>query len=278
LTAIAVNRVVKIRVTNPSTRPRFRLRKLPRIAKGIPMKYIDWISPRASAISRRFGTRFALCRPIIGTCVTLGMLVASISASAVDISVMVVDRDGHGVGEAVVTATPATANVGSSPTLKSAVMDQRNLAFVPRVLVVGVGTRVEFPNNDSVSHQVYSFSAAKRFQLPLYKGEVHPPITFDRPGLVVLGCNIHDGMVGYIYVTDAPYFAKTDVTGGAQLTALPGGDYRITIWSPFIADPPASLVRAIHVDGNAPAPLRVQLSQALHAQPEPKPHRRDWEY
>ena len=73
---------------------------------------------------------------------------------------------------------------------------------------------MEFPNNDTVSHQVYSFSAAKRFQLPLYKGEVHPPVTFDRPGLVVLGCNIHDVMVGYIYVTDAPYFGKTDREGG----------------------------------------------------------------
>jgi plastocyanin len=206
------------------------------------------------------------------------MMAVSISANAVDISVMVVDRDGRGVGEAVVTATPAAAGAGASPTLKSAVMDQRNLAFVPRVLVVGVGTSVEFPNDDSVSHQVYSFSAAKRFQLPLYKGEAHPPITFDRPGLVVLGCNIHDGMVGYIYVTDAPYFGKTEAVGSVQLKALPVGDYRIAVWSPFIADPPASLIRSVHVDGSAPAPIRVELSQALRAQPEPKPHRRDWEY
>jgi plastocyanin len=206
------------------------------------------------------------------------MMAVSISANAVDIAVMVVDRDGRGVGEAVVTATPAAANAGPSPTLKSAVMDQRDLAFVPRVLVVGVGTSVEFPNDDSVSHQVYSFSAAKRFQLPLYKSEVHPPITFDRPGLVVLGCNIHDGMVGYIYVTDAPYFGKTEAVGSVQLKALPVGDYRIAVWSPFIADPPASLIRSIHIDGGAPAPIRVQLRQALRAQPEPKPHRRDWVY
>ena len=165
------------------------------------------------------------------------MMAASISANAVDISVMVVDRDGHGVGEAVVTATPAAANAGAAPTPKAAVMDQRNLAFVPRVLVVRVGTSVEFPNNDSVSHQVYSFSAAKRFQLPLYKGEVHPPISFDQPGLVVLGCNIHDGMVGYIYVTDAPYFGKTETSGSVQLKALPVGDYRLAIWSPLHCRP-----------------------------------------
>jgi hypothetical protein len=157
-------------------------------------------------------------------------------------------------------------------------MDQRNLEFVPRVLVVGVGARVDFPNNDSVSHQVYSFSAAKRFQLPLYKGEVHPPVVFDRPGLVVLGCNIHDSMVGYVYVTDAPYFGTTVADGGWELKDIPLGDYRIVLWSPFIADPPASLIRTVHLDGIAPAVVRVQLSSALRAQPEPRPRRRDWEY
>ena len=157
-------------------------------------------------------------------------------------------------------------------------MDQKNLAFLPRVLVVAAGTSVEFPNNDSVSHQVYSFSAAKHFQLPLYKGEIHPPITFDRPGLVVLGCNIHDGMVGYIFVTDAPYFGTTGTEGSLQLNGLPAGDYRVAIWSPYIADVPASLTRTVHVDSNEPATTRVQLGQALRALPEPKPRRHDWEY
>ena len=190
---------------------------------------------------------------------------------------MVVDRDGRGVGEVVVTAIPTAAGAGS-PALKSAVMDQRNLAFVPRVLVVAAGTSVEFPNNDSVSHQVYSFSAAKRFQLPLYKGEVHPPVTFDRPGLVVLGCNIHDAMVGYIYVTEAPYFGKTEAGGRLQLKGLPAGDYRMGVWSPFIVDAPATLIRTVHADGGQPVTMRVQLTLALRAQPEPKPRRRDWEY
>ncbi len=157
-------------------------------------------------------------------------------------------------------------------------MDQRNLAFVPLVLVVGTGARVEFPNNDTVSHQVYSFSAAKRFQLPLYKGEFHPPVVFDRPGLVVLGCNIHESMVGYIYVTDAPHFGTTAADGTLELKNIPTGEYRIVLWSPFIADPPASLTRTVHLDGIAPAEARVQLSSALRVQPEPRPRRRDWEY
>jgi plastocyanin len=191
---------------------------------------------------------------------------------------MVLDREGRGVEEAVVTASASPAAAGSRPPAKPAVMDQRGLAFVPRVLVVGIGSRVDFPNNDTVSHQVYSFSAAKRFQLPLYKGEVHPPVTFEQPGLVVLGCNIHDSMVGYIYVTDAPHFGTTDKTGSVRFEGLPEGEYTLAIWSPFIADPPASLIRKVQVAGAEVVPVRVQLSRPLRAQPEPKPHRRDWEY
>jgi plastocyanin len=191
---------------------------------------------------------------------------------------MVVGRDGRGVGEVVVTAMPAAAGMAPAPIPATVVMDQRNRAFVPRVLVVGVGSRVEFPNNDSVSHQVYSFSPAKRFQLPLYKGQIHPPVTFDRAGLVVLGCNIHDAMVGYIYVTDAAYFGKTDAGGNLQLTGLPPGDYRLTIWSPFIADPPDSLLRTVHADNNEPASTRLQLSLALRARPEPRPRSQEWDY
>jgi plastocyanin len=227
---------------------------------------------------RRSETDFALLKRTVASWITLTSLAGSLSVSAADLSVTVVGRDGRGVDEVVVTAMSTAANIGSSPAPRAAVMDQKNLAFLPRVLVVAAGTRVEFPNNDSVSHQVYSFSEAKHFQLPLYKGQVHPPITFDRPGLVVLGCNIHDAMVGYIYVTDASYFGTTEAGGSLHLKGLPAGDYRVAIWSPFIADAPESLIRTVHVDGNEPATTRVQLNLALRPLPEPKPHRRDWEY
>jgi plastocyanin len=226
----------------------------------------------------RYATHVALCRLAIATCFTLASLLGSTFTGAADISVTVLDRDGHGIGEVVVTATPSGAGVAPSRDTKAAVMDQRNLAFTPRVLVVAVGASVEFPNNDAVSHQVYSFSAAKHFQLPLYKGQVHPPVTFDRPGLVVLGCNIHDDMVGYIYVTDAPYFGKTNPGGGFDVKNAPDGEYRIGIWSPYIADSTAALGRTIRVNGNESSTIRVQLNKTLRAQPEPKPRRRDWEY
>jgi plastocyanin len=220
-----------------------------------------------------------MSRTAIGASSTVVFLLAgAICARAADLSVMIASHDGSGVGEAVVTAVPAVAATTLPSAPKRAIMDQRNLAFTPRVLVVAAGTSVEFPNSDSVSHQVYSFSSAKRFQLPLYKGETHPPVIFDRAGLVVLGCNIHDAMVGYIYVTDAPYFGTTDAGGALQLKGLPAGDYRITIWSPFITDAPDSLKRTVHVDAGEGAALHLQLALPLRARPEPQPRRRDWEY
>ena len=101
------------------------------------------------------------------------------------------------------------------------VVDQVDKQFVPKVQAVLVGTPVTFPNNDNVRHQVYSFSPAKRFELPLYAGVPAQPIVFDKPGVVVLGCNIHDWMVGYIYVSESPYFAKTGKDGKAVLADLP---------------------------------------------------------
>jgi hypothetical protein len=157
-------------------------------------------------------------------------------------------------------------------------MDQNHRAFVPQVLVVPVGTPVSFPNNDSISHQVYSFSPAKRFQLPLYKGATHSPVTFEREGLVVLGCNIHDEMAGYIYVTAAPRFGMSDSRGSLELNALPGGEYRLTAWSPIVADAPSTLTRVVRIDPTAATKLKLQLSKPLRGRPEPRPRRNDWDY
>jgi hypothetical protein len=129
-----------------------------------------------------------------------------------------------------------------------------------------------------VSHQVYSFSPAKRFQLPLYKGAQHRPVNFDKAGLVVLGCNIHDQMVGYIYVTTAGYYGKSDAQGALHLNNLPAGDYTLTWWSPYIADPADKMTTTVHVAEHEPANFRVQLSRELRARPEPGARQTDWSY
>ena len=99
--------------------------------------------------------------------------------------------DGHALPGAVVTVQPLDGPVHHAAPLH-AVIDQVNRAFAPDLLVIPVGSTVAFPNSDSVSHQIYSFSPTKRFQLPLYRGKPYPPVHFDQPGVVTLGCNIHD--------------------------------------------------------------------------------------
>ena len=239
-----------------------------------------YCSRRRGSGGARSAIEFAVAARLFATEITLSCLIASAgtaACSAGELAVNVTDRLGHGVSGVVVTVTPADAR-GSKQAQTTAVMDQRALAFAPNVLVVATGTSVEFPNNDSVSHQVYSFSPAKKFQLPLYKGARHPPVTFEHEGLVVLGCNIHDAMVGYIYVTDAPYFGKTDVDGVLRLQNLKGGDYRVSLWSPFVADNSEALNHNVHVEDHDITSSRVQLARALRDQPEPRPRRKDWEY
>jgi len=85
---------------------------------------------------------------------------------------------------------------------------------------------------------VYSFSPAKTFELKLYSGVPAIPVVFDKPGVVILGCHIHDNMVAYVLVVDTPYFAKSDATGQARLDGLPSGNYEVTIWHARIANPP----------------------------------------
>ncbi|PPT86025.1 methylamine utilization protein [Xanthomonas arboricola] len=156
---------------------------------------------------------------------------AASCALATPLSVTVVDANGMLV-DAVVSLEPARP-VAASGTPRTVEMDQVNSQFVPAVLAVRTGTLVRFPNNDQIRHQVYSFSAAKRFELPLFQGSTAAPVRFDQAGLVTVGCNIHDWMLGYIVVVDTPYFGKTGSDGRVQLDA-PAGNYTLRVWHPRI--------------------------------------------
>jgi hypothetical protein len=126
------------------------------------------------------------------------------------------------------------------------------------VLVISAGTQVEFPNHDIVSHHVYSFSQAKTFELALYKGNTHPPLVFDEPGVVVLGCNIHDSMLGYIVVVPTEHYALSDERGTVRLEGVPSGDYMVDVWTPRARPTglPAAQ-RVIVTDGVAKVDARI---------------------
>jgi plastocyanin len=174
---------------------------------------------------------------------------------ATPVTVNVSSPSGTSPQDTVVVFSPLEAT--PAPTHESAVIDQVEKRFVPRVSVVRVGTEVSFPNSDRIRHQVYSFSPAKVFSLKLYAGTAGEPVTFDKPGLVVLGCNIHDYMVAFVAVVDTPYFAKLPASGSVIIDLPPGG-YRLRVWHPSLTAPIAP--REVSVRS---APLVVALTANL---------------
>jgi plastocyanin len=150
---------------------------------------------------------------------------------AANVQVKVVDHNGEPLEHAVISLT-YSGSAARANNIGQRAIDQIDKEFVPHVLVVEKGASVFFPNKDDIRHHVYSFSKPKEFELPLYKGTPAKPVVFDKTGVVKLGCNIHDWMLGYIYVVDTPYFAVTDDTGGAVVTNLPAGNVIAHLWHP----------------------------------------------
>jgi plastocyanin len=191
-------------------------------------------------------------------------LVHSAVAVAAQLQVAVRDRSGKPVADAVVLAMPADPKVTLRAAAQTDAVDQVDKQFVPYVKVIFVGSTIRFPNSDNIRHQVYSFSPAKRFELPLYSGTQAQPILFDKAGVVVLGCNIHDWMLGYVYVSETPYFAKTGAAGTASLSDLPPGDYLLRVWQPSMEGSEQSTMQRIAVtEQGATAQWSVKLKPSI---------------
>jgi plastocyanin len=112
------------------------------------------------------------------------------------------------------------------------ILDQRNLSFSPHVLAVRVGASVDFPNNDRVFHNVFSFRDGKKFDLGLYPVGVQKPVVFDKPGLSRIFCNIHPNMAAYVFAVDSPYFGVTDERGAFAIALVPSGTFKYHAWRP----------------------------------------------
>ncbi|HWW81236.1 MAG TPA: methylamine utilization protein [Steroidobacteraceae bacterium] len=187
------------------------------------------------------------------------------------LTVKVLLPNGRPLGGVVVTMNSVSGPAHPAAPVQ-AVMDQINRAFAPDLLVIPVDSTVAFPNSDSVSHQIYSFSPAKRFQLPLYRGKPYPPVVFDQPGVVTMGCNIHDEMLAYIVITDASFFGRTNAAGSWSAD-VPGGGYRISIWHPRIRDDAKDLGGELTVSEPNGATLTLRLTKQLKPAPlEGRPH------
>jgi plastocyanin len=173
------------------------------------------------------------------------------------LTIDVVDSQGKPLVDAVVFLESAQARRAVQPAARAEV-GQSNKQFVPGVSVVPVGTSVHFPNRDTVRHHVYSFSPTKKFELKLYIGTPAAPVLFDQAGVVVLGCNIHDQMVGWIVVVDTPYYARTPQNGRASIE-VPSGSYRLRSWHPGLPLGAPALDQALVVsDANQAITVRME--------------------
>ncbi len=144
------------------------------------------------------------------------------------------DGSGKVLPDAVVFLESREARLMVKP-MQGAEMAQISKQFDPRVLVVPLGTAVAFPNRDTVRHHVYSFSPTKTFELKLYAGVAANPVVFDKIGIAVLGCNIHDNMAAWVVVVDTPYYGRSPKSGLVALANVPAGTYRLRVWHPSLA-------------------------------------------
>ncbi|WP_334049841.1 methylamine utilization protein [Alteromonas gracilis] len=165
-------------------------------------------------------------------------------------SITLNDSDGTPVDNGVFLFEPQfDVEAHQTPQQEPAVMNQINKQFVPHVLVVKAGTEVTFPNADNLFHHVYSFSPTKQFELKLYKEFTAEPLRFEKAGIVDIGCNIHDWMLGYIVVSDSPYFGKTNEQGQTDIV-LPVGEYRVSFWHPQVDGEQAFSTRSVSVSSD----------------------------
>lgn len=191
----------------------------------------------------------------------LGLILLCLLALPLRAGTLVVDvlqGSGRPLADAVVFLESPQARRQVRP-LTKAEMGQAGKQFVPQVLVVTTGTEVDFPNRDTVRHHVYSFSQVKKFELKLYIGTPTQPVLFDQPGIAVLGCNIHDQMVGWIVIVDTPYFGRTAEQGQLVLDKLPPGNYRLRSWHPGLPVGAPALDQAVTVPAEGRLAVTVRM-------------------
>jgi plastocyanin len=157
----------------------------------------------------------------------------ALPAAAATLQVQAQDAAGKPLPDAIVFLESPQAKAAVKPATGTEIA-QANKQFTPQVTVVPVGSSVQFPNKDTVRHHVYSFSPVK-FELKLYTGTAANPVVFDKPGIAVLGCNIHDNMAAWVVIVETPFYGRSGPDGKLALDNVPPGNYRLRIWHQNLA-------------------------------------------
>jgi plastocyanin len=186
--------------------------------------------------------------------------------AAAPLSVRIIDASGRPVRDAVVTLYPSGSAAHAPRAAGRFVITQQKLAFHPFLTIIPVGADVSFPNLDPTKHHVYSFSAAKKFELKLFAKDQSRTVHFDKPGVVALGCNIHDQMSAFIVVTDSAWTARSDARGMVVFADAPNAPGRLTVWHPYLRAAGGDLQQAV-----APTQRNASFQVRLRAPPSAMP-------
>ena len=174
-----------------------------------------------------------------------------------DIRISVVDKSSLPVTDAYVEMVAESGEGRAVATTGS--IDQVDKEVVPLFSAISVGSTVHFPNSDNIKHQIYSFSKTKSFELPLFAKNDTQKVQFTDPGVVHMGCNIHDWMLSYLYVYESQWFAQTDAAGVVSFVALPEGNYTLRVWSPRLKNNREAVESKVHITKEENAPISQMI-------------------
>lgn len=187
---------------------------------------------------------------------------AALPAGAGSLALQVSDGAGRPLAGAAVFLESKAARAASRPAAGVDIV-QAHRQFNPQVTVVPVGTAVNFPNRDTVRHHLYSFSPVKTFEIKLYVGTPAAPVVFDRPGIAVLGCNIHDSMAAWVVVVETPHHGITGPDGRLSLTEVPAGSYRLRTWHAGLPPGAPALDQPLQIPASGSVAAAVQIAGPL---------------
>ena len=196
------------------------------------------------------------------------LLGATWPALAAEVIVHLDDGHGHAASDAVVMLIPEGAPTTlPTPPPATHFVDQRDETFVPYVQLLRPGDKVVFRNSDKTRHHVYSFAAIKTFEFVLRPGESSPALVMDNSGIAAVGCNIHDHMISYLFVSAAPAIALSSHDGDVTLSHLAPGRYTARVWHPQLHPGHPQPTRSVTIVGDADV---QHLDFTLSLMPDPR--------
>ena len=217
----------------------------------------------------RYLERIRLIRQWPIQLLSIGFLILSSPAWPADLTVGLRDQSGKPVEDAVISVTSQApdAEIPPRPLPVTKLIDQKNEAFVPFLEIFRPGDRLVFHNSDVTRHHVYSFSSIKSFEFVLATGESSAPISLDEPGVIAIGCNIHDSMIAYAFVSNAPWVGRSDANGKVLIEGLHAGAYTVAVWHPRQHPGKEQAPQRITID---PVVTSVNAAFSLSLLPDPR--------